>query len=249
MNYNERNCYVIRLISPSILHFPTTFLQNELMPAWSNSSSDNDNDVAKPARRIHAASKRPEVDGKRSRAAAELVKARRASGLFTSRDAQIAALYDQHSTTASRSKTNTSTSTSASTTAIATTPVATTGDTSAGFDTARKSSSDFAGFALHARQPALVPAECLPPHRRPQAPPLAVPPHALTLTKTARRRQLHQQQGTVDLETGFGGNSATDTAFAVRPPTRTALMAARKAAAVATGEQYLDARRLLLGLK
>ena len=208
------------------------------MPAWSNSSSDNDNDVAKPARRIHAASKRPEVDGKRSRAAAELVKARRAS-----------ALYDQHSTTASRSKTNTSTSTSASTTAIATTPVATTGDTSAGFDTARKSSSDFAGFALHARQPVLVPAECLPPHRRPQAPPLAVPPHALTLTKTARRRQLHQQQGTVDLETGFGGNSATDTAFAVRPPTRTALMAARKAALVATGEQYLDARRLLLGLK
>jgi len=219
------------------------------MPAWhlSSNDNDNDNDVVKPTRRIHAASKRPEVDGKRSRAAAELVKARRASGLFTSRDAQIAALYDQHSTTASRSKTNTSTSTSASTTAIATTPVATTGDTSAGFDTARKSSSDFAGFALHARQPVLVPAECLPAHRRPQAPLLAVPPHALTLTKTARRRQEHQQQGTIDLDTAIGRNAAT--AFTVRPPTRTALMAARKAALVATGEQYLDARRLLLGLK
>jgi hypothetical protein len=219
------------------------------MPAWhlSSNDNDNDNDVVKPTRRIHAASIRPEVDGKRSRAAAELVKARRASGLFTSRDAQIAALYDQHSTTASRSKTNTSTSTSASTTAIATTPVATTGDTSAGFDTARKSSSDFAGFALHARQPVLVPAECLPAHRRPQAPLLAVPPHALTLTKTARRRQEHQQQGTIDLDTAIGRNAAT--AFTVRPPTRTALMAARKAALVATGEQYLDARRLLLGLK
>ena len=187
-----------------------------------------------------------------------MTKAQRASGLFTSRGAQIAALYDQHSTVGKGTATIVTTG--------ATPAVNTTATRATTLDSARTSDSDFASFALHARQPALVPAECLPPHRRPQqsyshehsenlrqsassklAPSSSssllssqqLPSHALALTITARRRQ---HQATIDLD--------THAAFTVgRPPTRTALMAARKAAAVATGEQYLDARRLLLGLK